>query len=1154
MMDASDSPKQPSPAEAFAAGTGFSMGFVDATVDASSDANQRNPTPPAPFVLRELIGIGGQGEVWEAWQPSLRRTVAVKIHHAGSVERFAREALLTGELEHPSIVPVLDFGSIAHGSGGASAAAMAMKRLRGERWDEMLRREHEAGAMPRAEGIARHFATLDAVCHAVSFAHSRGVLHLDLKPSQVIVGEFGETYLCDWGMAARMGKDGALDFVSAPEGPFGTPPFMAPEQALADVDSVSPATDVYLLAGLAYFILTARGPHGDATVDELLRRARENRIEPFPAGLPPSVCAAILRGLASAPKERFATAEEFRCAIAEGLRRHDREVEAAALRDAVRDEWRSRADATYADFSDWEQRLGRSLALSPDDAAAALRTEVLRAHAALAIERGDLALAELLAERIGIAEASGSIFARIAKAREETAAREEQRLRARRIATRSLASLVVVLVAASALLYLAFSHAESERRRAEAALRDSRRELARASLQAAMGYLDKLRPSDAREALRRVPEEWRHWEWGMLASRAVPESRLLRPRSERFDALAASDNGSAIVGVQGGRLVALGTQRFAEVPGIVTAVAGGPGGDILAGTASGTVYRFGGAGEVSAFECGSPIAHLAAHGDAPAYAVDRGGNVWRLDGTAARVGIEVRNATALAVSSLGVAVGTRDGAIYHARHGEPLTAAKVLHTAPVAGLRWHPDRPIFVSWAGGYDSPTQGDSRAIIHSAGEADPVHATLEVDVPLTAAAWTPDGERLALAFSNLWLHEFDTGRWSLQRSTQYGVAVAHALHFVDEGRRLLFVSRSMFQIRETQWMGSLLTVRTDARRVHAACFDGSTLYTAGDEGGVAQWRIDRTPDAAVLEIGPDSILSLDASATTDTVLAAHRWGWTKTWMIESEPQPVDAGVSRDYEAVQVRASADAARLAIMGERGIFEIVSTADGASITRGVLGVPARAIAMQPNGSRAAIALGSGGIVSIEARANAEPQPLVRAGEAYGALLHSHDGRWLYAAADRGSVLLLDAASGRTMATLPAPPGRTMRLALDRENRWLVAAREDDTALLWNLAERTLVHTLRGTHSGPVTSAVLTPDARRAITASTDGLLRVFDTRTGIELLSLQGHAFAVTDMVLARDGRTLISGGRDARLRFARPLPWDVGDRVLDEDPSPLRP
>jgi serine/threonine protein kinase len=189
------------------------------------------------YELLSLLGRGGMGVVYLARDTALDREVALKIvdlaadrgTDAGPPRALAAEARILARLEHPGIVPVHDFGELPDGR-----LYYAMKRVRGERLDKWLTPER---------GIGDRLAVFLRVCDAVAFAHAHGVVHCDLKPENVMVGEFGEVLVLDWGIANQAFA--------------GTPPFMAPEQQRPG-GPIDPRTDVFALGVLLDSIASAR--------------------------------------------------------------------------------------------------------------------------------------------------------------------------------------------------------------------------------------------------------------------------------------------------------------------------------------------------------------------------------------------------------------------------------------------------------------------------------------------------------------------------------------------------------------------------------------------------------------------------------------------------------------------------------------------------------------------------------------------------------------------------------------------------------------------------------------------------------------------------------------------------------------------------------
>jgi serine/threonine protein kinase len=198
------------------------------------------------YELRAVLGRGGMGTVYRAWDRKLGREVALKVVNANAppdlAQRAVREARTLARLEHPGLVPVHEVGELPDGR-----VFYAMKLVRGERLDAALR---------DMATLAGRLGVFERICEAVAFAHAHGVVHRDLKPENVMIGEFGETLVLDWGAAKVTGENPPATTSgiepAAPESTghgmvIGTPGYMAPEQARGDSAIVDARADVYSL-------------------------------------------------------------------------------------------------------------------------------------------------------------------------------------------------------------------------------------------------------------------------------------------------------------------------------------------------------------------------------------------------------------------------------------------------------------------------------------------------------------------------------------------------------------------------------------------------------------------------------------------------------------------------------------------------------------------------------------------------------------------------------------------------------------------------------------------------------------------------------------------------------------------------------------------
>ncbi len=263
------------------------------------------------FVAGETIGKGGNGEVFSARQMSLDRTIAVKRPNPESqsptkLEQLIREARVIGFLEHQNIPPVHFVGE----GSGPEDLIVGLKRIEGR---EFL------SDVPRGQRSIRLEDDLDVlikVCDAVGFAHDQGVVHLDLKPANVMIGKYGEVYVLDWGLAVAY-RDDVTDTIPRPilDGRLrGTPSYVAPEQVKCE--HPTPATDVYQLGGLLHRILTGEPPNTGETVYVVLENAFRGQPRDFGPWVTAGLAAICTKALSLNPADRYADANELRKALA----------------------------------------------------------------------------------------------------------------------------------------------------------------------------------------------------------------------------------------------------------------------------------------------------------------------------------------------------------------------------------------------------------------------------------------------------------------------------------------------------------------------------------------------------------------------------------------------------------------------------------------------------------------------------------------------------------------------------------------------------------------------------------------------------------------------------------------------------------------------
>lgn len=311
---------------------------------AEAEHNARDSWPDgSKYIIDHVIAVGGMGCILRARDVDAQRDIAMKVMlRSGAdsemAQRFIQEARIVARLEHPNIVPIHDISLSSRGE-----PYFTMKWVQGETlWDIIVKVRAAYDGYQERYGLVGLLQMFDKVCDGVGFAHSRGIIHLDLKPNNVMVGEYGEVIVLDWGLAKNIADhddawsahgagilspptaeatDSGQDAGAASRGRNikGTLGFMAPEQAHGDRDRLDPRTDIFSLGAILYMILTHKCPIVGENSRELIRHTRDANIVPpgrrIDQAIPKELEAVVMKAMARDADDRYQTVLDLKTDI-----------------------------------------------------------------------------------------------------------------------------------------------------------------------------------------------------------------------------------------------------------------------------------------------------------------------------------------------------------------------------------------------------------------------------------------------------------------------------------------------------------------------------------------------------------------------------------------------------------------------------------------------------------------------------------------------------------------------------------------------------------------------------------------------------------------------------------------------------------------------
>ncbi len=1083
------------------------------------------------YEVESEIARGGMGAIYRVYDRKLRRRMAMKVmmargssdsHDANTLaekeprmlSRFLEEAQITGQIDHPGIVPVHEMGLDAEGR-----VFFTMKLVKGRDFRQILDLVH---AGEEGWTLTRALNVILRVCESMAFAHTKGVLHRDLKPSNIMVGRFGETYVMDWGLARVMGRedlhdtrltlsDSAAgqasiveslrhsDHDSDSQSPLttldgdvvGTPSYMAPEQALGLLDAVGPTADVYSVGCLLYHLLGGHPPYvpsrGTVSAIVVLRMLIEGPPTPIEnRNLPPELIAICHKALERETHDRYQSME----ALGNDLRAFlEGRVVGAYKRGAV------------AEFKKWVAR-NRGVAAG---IGASILLGVLGLASVLLVQersRRDLAATN---EELEVSRAAALA--------NESAAREAKEL-------------------------------------ADASAREAREQSYVARLRAASASLRVHEASEAERQLDACPPELRRWEWRLLRNQTDPSLLTLNtptraihtvlygPRTGRLLGL-ERDGSLYLWSPEGDQLAKLNVGRSARCIAIHAEET-----SIAVGYAEGLVRTFelGSDQPLSEYTVGPSDVECVAlsHDGAWIATGDNGGSV--------RV--------------LAVADGSE---VWSERHGREVDGQFL--GSPIFGVAFTQDNRSLV-----YTS----HSRARCRKTSSWDERFSLPQPIAMFTTMGVSPDGRRIALGNSDGSIRLLSARRGTVWHTLEEHSARVRSLAFSADGGKLVSASDDgTVRVWDAQ-SGSAIGVLSGHRGdVLSAAFrpDGRRIATGGEDTAVRIWHERYSGGAFELADGRwrgiRGAREMAASPKGEQVAVAVDVGAIRVLDLRTEAPLFDAFArpllderSLESSVRSLSYSADGRTLAAASAG--YAYLWNAENGVLLDAVRPPdrPVRAVAFHPVDNQFVTGCEDGTLVLWDAE---KARPLWQreyGEETVGFLVFPPGGDTLVAAFADRTVRILDTETGALLQQreFGEGRGRVARMALDPAGERLAVAFDQYLVpglfvgpkrvaiAIWDLAADEIVTQLPG-HESQVTGLFFDAAGERLVSASGDRTLRVWDPSSGVELLALRRHEGGVRAAIELPGGSRMLSCDDEGAFLLwdSRPLEEQVADeRVLE--------